>query len=191
LRLIRLSSRGEKNANDQHASALTKRSRALQVNKPFRGHALNPRPAASDCSNAQVAEANRRISDYPDPISVQASRKVRESGLWQRHELALSNLKPTPKIFAVNINYGEEIMSTQKQISYLLLTFVIGACCFGAALTQTQAKTKPKVQYHVSNLVSLGGTSSGGNSINDQSWCQAIPDRRIGTGTLRCGETVC
>src|SRR5213082_1995415 len=61
-------------------------------------------------------------------------------------------------------------MSTQKRISYLLLTFVIGACCFGAALAQTQAKTKPKVQYHVSTLASLGGTSSGGNSINDQSW---------------------
>src|SRR5881398_2179266 len=61
-------------------------------------------------------------------------------------------------------------MSTQKRISYLLLTFLIGACCFGAALAQTQAKTKPKVQYHVSTLASLGGTSSGGNSINDQSW---------------------
>src|SRR5437762_7908373 len=61
-------------------------------------------------------------------------------------------------------------MSTQKRISYLLLTFLIGACCFGAALAQTQAKTKPKVQYHVSTLASLDGTSSGGNSINDQSW---------------------
>jgi len=76
----------------------------------------------------------------------------------------------TPKIFAVNINYGQKIMKTQKQVSHLLLTFLIGACCFGAALVQTQAKTKPKVQYHVSTLASLGGTSSGGNSINDQSW---------------------
>src|SRR5947207_15994503 len=71
-------------------------------------------------------------------------------------------------------------MSTEKRISYLLLTFVIGACCFGAALAQTQAKTKPKVQYNVSTLASLGGTSSGGNSINDQSWAAGysrLPDR--------------
>jgi len=73
----------------------------------------------------------------------------------------------TPKIFAVNINYGEKIMSTQKPTSYLLLTFLIGACC---CLAQTQAKGKPKTQYQVSDLPSLGGTSSGGNSINDQSW---------------------
>ena len=48
-------------------------------------------PGASVRSNTQVAEASRRICDYPGPISAQASRKVRESGLWQRHELALSN----------------------------------------------------------------------------------------------------
>jgi probable HAF family extracellular repeat protein len=61
-------------------------------------------------------------------------------------------------------------MSAEKQISYMLLTFVIGACCCGAALAQTQTKTKSTVQYHVSNLDTLGGTSSGGNSVNDQSW---------------------
>src|SRR5437879_11833148 len=38
------------------------------------------------------------------------------------------------------------------------------------ATAQTQAKTKPMTQYHVSTLASLGGTSSGGNSINAQSW---------------------
>ena len=59
-------------------------------------------------------------------------------------------------------------MTTQKQISYMLLTLLIAACCCGAALAQTQAKAK--VQYQVSNLDTLGGTSSGGNSINDQSW---------------------
>jgi probable HAF family extracellular repeat protein len=63
-------------------------------------------------------------------------------------------------------------MTTQKQISYMLLTLLIAACCCGAALAQTQAKiqAKAKVQYQVSNLDTLGGTSSGGNSINDQSW---------------------
>jgi probable HAF family extracellular repeat protein len=48
------------------------------------------------------------------------------------------------------------------------------------AAAQTQAKTKPTTQYHVSTLASLGGTSSGGNSINDQSWAAGysrLPDR--------------
>src|SRR5206468_11638768 len=56
-----------------------------------------------------------------------------------------------------------------------LFTILIAFCC-GAALApahaeaQGTAKAKPKVQYNVSNLASLGGTSSGGNSINDLSW---------------------
>ena len=52
----------------------------------------------------------------------------------------------------------------------MLLTLLIVACCCGAAQAQAPAKVKPKVQYNVSNLTSLGGTSSGGNSINDLSW---------------------
>src|SRR6266487_2294698 len=67
-------------------------------------------------------------------------------------------------------------MSTQKHIQFTTkkarrtcLTILIAACC-AAALAQTQAKGKPKMQYNVSTLPSLGGTSSGGNSINDQSW---------------------
>jgi probable HAF family extracellular repeat protein len=51
--------------------------------------------------------------------------------------------------------------------------FVMAMCC-GVALApaqiRAQAQAKPKVQYQVSNLDSLGGTSSGGNSINDQTW---------------------
>src|SRR4030095_56682 len=58
-------------------------------------------------------------------------------------------------------------MTTQKHISCTLLTLWIAGCCCGAAMAQGQ--TKPK-KYQVSNLASLGGTSSGGNSINDQSW---------------------
>ncbi|PYJ75510.1 MAG: hypothetical protein DME69_14910, partial [Verrucomicrobia bacterium] len=51
---------------------------------------------------------------------------------------------------------------------------MIAACC-GAALApaqvqaQAQAQAKAK-QYQVSNLDTLGGTSSGGNSINNQTW---------------------
>jgi probable HAF family extracellular repeat protein len=64
-------------------------------------------------------------------------------------------------------------MTTQKQISYMLSTLLIAAaCCCGAtlALAQAPAKAKPKSQYQVSTLPDFGGTSSGGNSINDQSW---------------------
>src|SRR6266853_4759594 len=55
----------------------------------------------------------------------------------------------------------------------MLSTLLIAAaCCCGAtlALVQAQAKAKPKSQYQVSNLPDFGGTSSGGNSINDQTW---------------------
>src|SRR5438477_8871792 len=38
------------------------------------------------------------------------------------------------------------------------------------AHAQGQVQAKAKTQYQVSNLPGLGGTSSGGNSINDQSW---------------------
>src|SRR5260370_13423490 len=57
---------------------------------------------------------------------------------------------------------------TTKRNSQILVTILIAVCC-GAALAQAPA-TATKVQYNVSNLPSLGGTSSGGNSINDQSW---------------------
>ena len=71
-------------------------------------------------------------------------------------------------------------MSTQQHIrfitrkaSHICLTILIAACC-GAALAQApapaQIQAKAKVQYHVSNLDTLGGTNSAGNSINDQSW---------------------
>src|SRR5205809_5645042 len=64
-------------------------------------------------------------------------------------------------------------MTSQKLISYMLSTLLIAAaCCCGVALAQAQPPAKAKkTQYNVSNLASfLGATSSGGNSINDQSW---------------------
>ncbi len=73
-------------------------------------------------------------------------------------------------------------MTTQlktKRTSQILVAILIAVCC-GAALAQAQAPAKPKTQYHVSTLPSLGGTSSGGNSINDQSWAAGysrLPDR--------------
>src|SRR5438874_3270332 len=73
----------------------------------------------------------------------------------------------------------QHIQFITKKASRTCLTILIAACC-AAALAQTQAKTKPKMQYHVSTLASLGGTSSGGNSINDQTWVSGyarLPDR--------------
>src|SRR3989442_10020811 len=87
-------------------------------------------------------------------------------------------------------------MSTQqhnrfmtRKASYICLTILIAACC-GAAQAQAPAKAKPKVQYNVSNLASLGGTSSGGNSINDQSWVAGysrLPDRNRHATLWRSG----
>src|SRR5213082_2973381 len=60
---------------------------------------------------------------------------------------------------------------TTKRASQILFIILIAVCCGATlALAQAPAKAKPKVQYNVSNLTSLGGTSSGGNSINDLSW---------------------
>src|SRR5206468_472054 len=62
---------------------------------------------------------------------------------------------------------------TTKTTSQGLLIILAVACC-GAALTPAQAQgpqaIKAKTHYQVSNLPDFGGTSSGGNSINDQSW---------------------
>jgi len=67
----------------------------------------------------------------------------------------------------------QQIRFTTKRVSHVLLTILIAACCCGVALAQAKTKAKAKAkesQYQVSNLDSLGGTSSGGNSINNQSW---------------------
>ena len=69
---------------------------------------------------------------------------------------------------------------TTNKAGQILFIILVVTCCCGAALAQTQAKAKPKVQYQVSDLATLGGTSSGGNSINDQSWVAGysrLPDR--------------
>jgi probable HAF family extracellular repeat protein len=53
-----------------------------------------------------------------------------------------------------------------------ILLLIILAVLGGVALvfSQNAQAKKPKMQYNVSTLPSLGGTSSGGNSINNQSW---------------------
>jgi uncharacterized membrane protein len=77
-------------------------------------------------------------------------------------------------------------MTTQfitKGTSQNLLIILAAVCC-GAVLAPAHAQrpeaTKAKKEYQVSNLPDFGGTSSGGNSINDQSWVAGysrLPDR--------------
>src|SRR5947199_5851413 len=60
-----------------------------------------------------------------------------------------------------------------KRASEILFIALLAVCCaavLAPAHAQGQQAAKTKTQYQVSNLPSLGGTSSGGNSINDQSW---------------------
>ena len=70
----------------------------------------------------------------------------------------------------------ETNMTTQlitERASQIPLIVLISICC-GAALTiaqaQNQTPARHRTQYRVSNLDTLGGTSSGGNSINNRSW---------------------
>src|SRR5438874_5860498 len=68
--------------------------------------------------------------------------------------------------YAVNDGYRGWIL-------LLVILVVLGgvALVFAhSAKAQTQANAKPMTQYQVSTLASLGGTSSGGNSINNLSW---------------------
>src|SRR5438874_5631816 len=60
-----------------------------------------------------------------------------------------------------------------------ILLLIILVALGGAALVFAQ-NAAAQTQYNVSTLASLGGTSSGGNSINDQSWAAGysrLPDR--------------
>jgi probable HAF family extracellular repeat protein len=72
---------------------------------------------------------------------------------------------------------------TTKRPSQNLLIILAAVCC-GAVLTPVHAQrpeaAKARTQYQVSDLPSVGGTSSGGNSINNLSWVAGysrFPDR--------------
>ena len=77
-------------------------------------------------------------------------------------------------------------MTTQfktKRASQTLFIVLIAVCC-GATLTPLHAQgpgaAKARTQYQVSDLPGLGGTSNGGNSINDQTWVSGyarLPNR--------------
>jgi probable HAF family extracellular repeat protein len=71
---------------------------------------------------------------------------------------------------------------------------VLAAVCCGAALAPALAQgpeaAKARTQYQVSNLPGLGGTSNGGNSINDQTWVSGyarLPDRNRHAALWRSG----
>src|SRR5205823_11474799 len=80
----------------------------------------------------------------------------------------------------------ETNMTTQfktKRASQTLFIVLITVCC-GATLTPLHAQgpgaAKARTRYQVSDLPGLGGTSNGGNSINDQTWVSGyarLPDR--------------
>src|SRR5881296_250763 len=76
----------------------------------------------------------------------------------------------------------EKNMTTQFTKKGLFIVLA-GVCCgavLAPAFAQTPAQTKARTQYQVSNLPGLGGTSNGGNSINDQTWVSGyarLPNR--------------
>jgi probable HAF family extracellular repeat protein len=76
----------------------------------------------------------------------------------------------------MKIQQERKIMTIQltfKRVNQSLLIVMTGLCC-GAILPSLHAQkpevTRPGLQFQVSNLPGLGGTSSGGNSINNQTW---------------------
>ena len=75
-------------------------------------------------------------------------------------------------------------MTTQLKTKSKVAFTVVIAVCYGVAIAPTHAQeqipAKHRPQYQVSILPDFGGTSSGGNSINNQSWAAGysrLPDR--------------
>ncbi len=70
------------------------------------------------------------------------------------------------------------------QFTTKVLFIVLAAVCCGAvlspALAERAVQAKARTQYQVSDLPGLGGTSNGGNSINDHTWVSGyarLPNR--------------
>src|SRR5439155_1650329 len=90
----------------------------------------------------------------------------------------------------------EKNMTTQftpKRASQILFIGLITVCCaviLAPVHAQRAGATKAKSQYQVSKLPDFGGTSSGGNCINDQSWVAGysrLPDRNRHATLWRSG----
>jgi probable HAF family extracellular repeat protein len=63
-------------------------------------------------------------------------------------------------------------MTTQftTKVLFIMLAAVCCEAVLQPALAQRAAQARSRTQYQVSDLPGLGGTSTGGNSINDQTW---------------------
>src|ERR1051325_2624919 len=80
---------------------------------------------------------------------------------------------PYSSRYAVNRDYSGWIL-------LLIILAVLGGVALVFGQTAAAQTAKPKTQYQVSTLPSLGGTSSGGNSINNLNWAAGysrLPDR--------------
>src|SRR4030095_16349222 len=96
----------------------------------------------------------------------------------------------------MKIQQRRQNMTTQfttKRASQILFIGLITVCC-AAILAPVHAQRpeaiKARQQYQVSTLLDFGGTSSGGNSINDQSWVAGyprLPDRNRHATLWRSG----
>ena len=71
---------------------------------------------------------------------------------------------------------------TTKGVTQTLFIIVTVVCVALVSVhAQGQVQAKAKTQYSVSNLPGLGGTSSGGNSINNETWAagySTLPDNQ-------------
>jgi probable HAF family extracellular repeat protein len=69
---------------------------------------------------------------------------------------------------------------TTKGVTQALLVIITLCVAFVQTHVQGQAQVKARTQYQVSTLPGLGGTSNGGNSVNDQTWVSGyarLPNR--------------
>ena len=72
------------------------------------------------------------------------------------------------------------IKQFKTKVLFIMLAVVYCGPVLTPAFAQRSAQSKSKTSYQVSDLPGLGGTSNGGNSINDQSWVSGyarLPNR--------------
>jgi probable HAF family extracellular repeat protein len=96
-------------------------------------------------------------------------------------------VKPGQFLKCRHENSTKEInMTTQFKIKrgsqtlFIILITVFCAAILAPVQAQKPEAAKARTQYHLSDLPGLGGTSNGGNSINDQTWVSGYarrPDR--------------
>src|SRR5262249_4473907 len=63
-----------------------------------------------------------------------------------------------------------QLMTRKKRHIRLIVLFTACGALAMPAVAQQQTSATGSTRYHVAALDSLGGTSSGGNSINNRSW---------------------